>query len=202
MAIRHARVLDLPDQTEPYLVNGVEVDPATIAQPSDWDADHVIDSTGASDGDVLTADGAGGAAWVAPSGGGTPGVDYPTKTAVTLSSADILDLHNTPVELVPAPGAGKWVDAHRVSAAHLAGTPYTNGTYQGITIVSGDNVGTVADNVGRLTSAFQSQQGKAVTESATDSGDLAIYAYTDDAFTDGDFDLTVTVWYSIEDVPA
>lgn len=41
MAIRHARVLDLPDQTEPYLVNGVEVDPATVAQPSDWDAAHV-----------------------------------------------------------------------------------------------------------------------------------------------------------------
>jgi len=41
-SIRHARVLGVPDQTDPYLVNGVSVDPATVVQPSDWDAGHVI----------------------------------------------------------------------------------------------------------------------------------------------------------------
>lgn len=55
MTVRHARQLGTPDQTEPYLVNGVEVDPSTVTQPSDWDADH--DVTGlASSGDLTALD--------------------------------------------------------------------------------------------------------------------------------------------------
>lgn len=41
--ISHARVLGTPDQTEPYTVNGVTVDPADTVQPSDWDAEHDVD---------------------------------------------------------------------------------------------------------------------------------------------------------------
>jgi hypothetical protein len=48
--------------------------------------------------------------------------DYLRKATVTLSSADILDLHNTPVTLVAAPGAGKCLLPVRVVSSHTGHT--------------------------------------------------------------------------------
>ena len=53
-------------------------------------------------------------------------IDGIRKATVTLSSADILDLHNTPIEVVAAPGAGRFLVPHLIVARTSGGTtPYT-----------------------------------------------------------------------------
>lgn len=130
------------------------------------------------------------------------------KATVTLSSADLLDLHNTPVELVAAPGAGRWLNVHRVSAYHDFGTTaYTTtndpgpfvgfepggGGFAGLGLVG--NLTTSADHI---TAATFSQTGDAADVFINN----ALVAFADGSqFTLGDGTLTITVWYSIEDVP-
>jgi hypothetical protein len=132
------------------------------------------------------------------------GVDYPTKATVTLSSADILDLHNTPITLVAAPGAGKELLFHRVRAWYSYGTTgYTSGgnvvslAYKADASDVFATVGTLSGSVDR---SYRS------TEDGTHVGanveNQPIVAWADGALVDGDGTLTVTVWYSIEDVPA
>lgn len=60
----------------------------------------IVIPTGASNGDVLTSDGSGNATWQA-SGSGVM-----QSATVTLSSANILSLHTTPITIIPAQGAG------------------------------------------------------------------------------------------------
>ena len=57
---------------------------------------------------------------------------------VTLSSADILDLHNTPITLVAAPGAGKWLDLHRYEVYYAYGTADYTTNDSGPVIYVGD----------------------------------------------------------------
>jgi hypothetical protein len=125
------------------------------------------------------------------------------KATVTLSSADILDLHNTPVEVVAAPGAGRFLVPHLVIASTSGGTtPYT--VPDAVSIQVGDASWV---EVSSLFSVVTGEQvatfiPAAVTFAAADveNRSIAILA-TDDNPTDGDGTLTVTVWYSIEDVP-
>jgi hypothetical protein len=156
------------------------------------------------DGQVLTAQGDGTALWEAAAGGGTPGVDYPTSATVTLSSAQLLDLHNTPVTVVAAPGAGKYIDVHRRSAYYSYGTVVYAGTsvpsiaYDGQASGIGSLMGAI-DATGDTISASSSAS---LDEAATVYVNKALVVMSDGAtFTDGDGTLTVTVWYTIEDVP-
>lgn len=71
---------------------------------------NVVIPTGASNGDVLTSDGSGNATWQASGSGAVQ------SATVTLSSADILSLHTTPVTLVAAQGAGTVIVPIRITA--------------------------------------------------------------------------------------
>lgn len=78
---------------------------------------------------------------------------------VTLTSAQILDLHNTPVELIPAPGTNKFIVVLSVySFLDFNTTPYTTQNNSDIRCRYGDN--TIQTNyvnlIGR-TSVGQSQ---------------------------------------------
>ena len=125
------------------------------------------------------------------------------KATVTLSSADILDLHNTPVEVVAAPGAGRFLVPHLIVARTSGGTtPYT--VPDAVFIQVGDASWV---EVSSLFSVVTGEQvatfiPAAVNYATTDveNGAITIYS-SDDNPTDGDGTLTVTVWYSIEDVP-
>lgn len=56
---------------------------------------------------------------------GTFAPNYAVKSVV-LSSAQILDLHDTPIALVPAPGAGKYVEVLEIVGKSIVGeTAYT-----------------------------------------------------------------------------
>ena len=121
---------------------------------------------------------------------------------VTLSSADILDLHNTPVELVAAPGAGKWLVPVQFVAYFTAGaSEYLSGG----SVVAAWYWGTERRaDIADLSGTSSSVAVTAVTASgnASDVVNKAILIGAVDALTDGDGTLTITVWYSIEDVPA
>lgn len=54
-----------------------------------------------------------------PSGGGT-------TTVVNISSAQILSMGTTPIELLPAPGAGKYYDWELILEYNHITTPYAN----------------------------------------------------------------------------
>ena len=122
------------------------------------------------------------------------------KAIVPLSSADILDLHNTPIELVAAPGAGKWLNVHRVVGYYSHGTTeyvFTGGlmflTF-GSTSLGEFDATANQDAITPWTTTVKVVASEAVN--------AALVLFVTDAITDGDGTLTVTVWYSIEDVPA
>lgn len=125
------------------------------------------------------------------------------KTTVPLTSADILDLHNTPVELVAAPGAGRFFVPHLIVARTSGGTtPYT--VPDAVSIQVGDASWV---EVSSLFSVVTGEQvatfiPASVNYATTDveNGAMSIVA-TDANPTDGDGDVTFTIWYSIEDVP-
>lgn len=138
---------------------------------------------------------------------GTPGVDYPTKATVTLSSAQILDLHNTPVTLVPAPGAGKYVNVHRYAFDYAYGTtPYVVG--DAFYMAYGADVASVADlydDIGAANSLHvQRTPTVSIVGTSADLDNLpVVLSAAGVAITDGDGDIPAfTVWYTVEDVPA
>ena len=124
------------------------------------------------------------------------------KATVTLSSADILDLHNTPVTLVAAPGAGKWLVPVQFVAYFTAGaSEYLSGG----SVVAAWYWGTerradIADLSG--TTSAVAVTAVTATGNASDVVNKAILIGAVDALTLGDGTLTVTVWYTVEDVPA
>lgn len=92
VTITHAKTNTLTDWTQPQLddiiAGGAPPLPPSgtvlndIVLPSDWNADHEIDTTGASNGDVLTVV-SGAAEWATPSGGVSDG----DKGDITVSSS-------------------------------------------------------------------------------------------------------------------
>jgi hypothetical protein len=96
-------------------INGVAFDgSANITVPSDI-------APGTS-GNVLQSN---GSVWTS-----APYAIDPTlvvAAAVSISSAQILDMYNTPVELVPSPGAGKVIDIISITLSLTAGTQYAAG---------------------------------------------------------------------------
>ena len=83
---------------------------------------HTTVATGTDSGDQVSKN-----AW---NEGHTLAGDYLRKATVTLSSADILDLHNTPKTIVAAPGSGKFLLPWRAVAVYTFGTTdyvYTDG---------------------------------------------------------------------------
>lgn len=179
---------------------------AAAYQPLDADLTDIAALT-PSEGDTLTYT-SGHWTAAAPSGGGgggTPGVDYPTSATVTLSSAAIRDLHNTLVEVVAAPGAGKWLSVHQVVSYYKYGTTQyaTNGDPSAY-IGHGPNVAeTLADIVSDPVDIVKTGAYLLAGSAASDIVNTALNVLSDGSvFTLGDGTLTVTAWYTIEDVPA
>lgn len=83
--------------------------------------ESVLDlTTPPNDGDVLTYDtGTNAPVWSAPTGGS------PTTTVVNISSAQILNMGSSPIELLPAPGVGKYYEWSVILEYTHVATPYT-----------------------------------------------------------------------------
>lgn len=125
------------------------------------------------------------------------------KATVTLSSADILALHTTPITAVAAPGAGKWINVHRASGYYNFGTVDYVVTVVPRMAYDGQTAGLV--QVGAIDYGQDSIYSVAVSldDFATVYVNKAVVVMCDgSAITTGDGTLTVTVWYTVEDVPA
>lgn len=127
---------------------------------------------------------------------------------VTLSSADILALHTTPITLVAAPGAGKVLHVHRAVVFWTYATTLYTFADNVIARYDGPN-STVLDasldaqmaNAGDLTGFYGGLSAGGVFDPATITN-AAVQLYAIDGNpADGDGTLTVTCWYSVEDVP-
>jgi hypothetical protein len=124
---------------------------------------------------------------------------------VTLSSADILALHTTPVTIIPAPGAGKVIAPIRSVVHYSHGTiSYTDGDPLYAYIDSPAFVGGgIGVNVSGLTaSAFFTDLGGNIAADLSDVENKAVLTSCVTPFAAGDGTVTWTVLYTIEDVPA
>ena len=196
------------DHTEHHrdLATAIEAVPAAY-QPLDSDLTAIAALTTTAYGRGLLSL-ANQAALQAEAGGSAlvAGVDYPTHSTVTLSSAQILDLHNTPITLVAAPGAGKMIWPDRVIATLDYGTTeYTVGGTVDIGVnADGDKVWF---SIGASVDPEQDNVWTGLVEAANTLspalvGNMPLVVTATAAVTLGDGTLTVTVWYTIEDVPA
>lgn len=195
------------DHTEHHrdLATAIEAVPAAY-QPLDSDLTAIAALTTTAYGRGLLSL-ANQAALQAEAGGSAlvAGVDYPTSATVTLSSAQILDLHNTPITLVAAPGAGKYLIPHAIVVWGGYGTtPYTVSDDLSIRYVTGDDISTDAATAAVFNySGFRKLlllDDVGGDDSIVNKG-IETYVRTG-SITDGDGTLTVTVWYTVEDVPA
>jgi len=129
----------------------------------------------------------------------------PQRATVTLSSADILDLHNTPVELVPAPGAGKWLNVHNVTKYFAYGTVEYTAASDGVIYVAWgttyDEYDWTVNVAGSLDIIGATLVGGTHAASSLVNQPLSACLGFGDELTLGDGTLTITVWYSVEDVP-
>lgn len=127
----------------------------------------------------------------------------PRKATVTLSSADILALHTTPVQLVAAPGAGKVLVPMHAILSYTFGTVSYNET--GSSPTWGFPSGSTYTNLGTIGASISNGQ----TSTQVVRPDSGFFCYPNEAIgmtvnaalTDGDYPVTITVHYSIEDVP-
>lgn len=128
------------------------------------------------------------------------------RATVTLSAADMLALHATPVTLVAAPGAGKVLVPHRVVGFMPTCTPYVpSGTAYPILRYAGASQPNtpLIEDVTYGTPQVWSVAVGTISWDTTAIENVALVATTDGTeFTDGDGPLTVTVYYTTEDVPA
>lgn len=139
------------------------------------------------------------------------------RKQITLTSAELLALKATPVELLPAPGEGKYyVVFHAVADYKFGTTPYTNDGPDSLDIAQGEN-GLIQFNDNELLEspstsrlymkAAQSLGGPANTFASVDgpgtqNQPLTIANLGATEITGGDGVLTVFVYYKIEDVVA
>jgi hypothetical protein len=153
-------------------------------------------TTGATNGYVLTSDASGNASWAA-SGSGVV-----QSATVTITSAELLNIHTTPIELVAAQGAGTvivpiqitlWIDYNTTAYA----TDVALRLYFDDNVTSWLNLGAVLDK----TADYFLMRSIQVTAAATganffDNTNLAISTALSNP-TAGDSDVKITVLYSV-----
>jgi hypothetical protein len=131
--------------------------------------------------------------------------DYLRKATVTLSSAQLLDLHNTPVTLVAAPGAGKFIAWSHTVVSTTGTTGYsTTDSWPRVAYTDGGANTASATFVDALAAGGKSLVYTPATTPIDTPEDLPLLL-TDNGeseLTGGDIALRLVIWYSIEDVPA
>jgi len=131
--------------------------------------------------------------------------DDGASATVTLSSAQILDLHNTPITVVAAPGAGKYIAVHKVVAYlnHVT-TDYVSSSGDLSVCYSGEEADPYSTvNLQRSADHIAVEAVQQMSLPAASMVNVAIVAAANGSvFTLGDGTLPITVWYTIEDVPA
>lgn len=125
-----------------------------------------------------------------------------TKT-INISSAEILNLNTTSIELVPAPGAGKVSLVNSVVFSLDAGTQYVNGSTQTVQYV-GDNVNLVNQGNNNILSAtdfvwslLPLSSGNGTERALTAGINAAVELSTPTAFITGTGTLKVFITYQI-----
>jgi hypothetical protein len=122
---------------------------------------------------------------------------YQYYTAVTVSSAEILTLSSSPIELLPNPGIGNYYDAKFIIEYTFNTTPYvtvrplaitdgTNISYECFILSSygSDTIFIYQSMVGTLGNGFFSNNPLYITNQLVDP-------------TSGDGELLIKIWYSI-----
>lgn len=153
-------------------------------------------TTGAAANKVLTSDASGNASWQVSGSGAI------LTATRTLTSAEILSLHTTPIEIIPAQGAGTFISVLYVLYSMTYNTtPYATDTT--LRIVYNDNPiyttiasnGILAYSQNQLTRLYA---GNINTGGAISIINSAVMAYAPISNpTAGDSDVTVNVFYSV-----
>lgn len=122
------------------------------------------------------------------------------KAVYALSSADVLDLHDTPIEVIAAPAAGTVIVPLSASIQFSGGSADydTNTTLVlGSTSTVGDSTyalaGSIADRT--IDNACYAASGTTLAPIKAADG-LSVYVLNGDP-ANGDSDITLTVWYQV-----
>lgn len=128
---------------------------------------------------------------------------------ITLTSAQILDLHNTPVELIPAPGIDKFIQVLSVySYLDFNTTPYITSNAGAIYYRYGDNTTPVQEySLAGVNQMLQKTadtfQGGQIPSFSIDDSWLPnenVQAFSNVASFDGDSPINVYISYIIKDL--
>ena len=127
------------------------------------------------------------------------------KFVITLTSAQLLALNSGALELIPAPGAGKFLNLIYVVAEYIFGTqPYD---------VNGGNINlqlgpaapvpqfiVPADMMTRFSSQIEQEVTQENVTPLINMEDLGLYAFATAAFTGGDGSVKLFIFYTEESV--
>jgi hypothetical protein len=153
-----------------------------------------------SNGDILTFNG-GSIQPVAPP---IPTANDLKYIEVLVSSAQILAMHTTPVDIIAAQGAGKTASIIKATIKLIAGTPYAGGANFGLYYDSGTlstaSTGVLIANT--FLASATDRQGVLIANATGTVGALvldnaAIKLATTVAFTTGTGTLTLQIWYTV-----
>lgn len=194
-------------------VGTAEDDPASEINKDEWNAAHVVSGLAAADiaftpaGSIAATDVQAAIEEVAAEAGGG-GVLY---AQVTISNAEVLDWHATPVELVAAPGAGFRLQAIGASVTYVPGAVDFS-TSGGTLWITGGNALLVAQQIqndsgasfpstGNSPKVLFFQQAMGGGYSVSDAEDQPLTIGAGQAFEDGDGTAIVDVAYIRVAVP-
>lgn len=176
---------------------------AQIVKNQEWqfnntvtlDGDVNITSGTPGAGKVLTSDGSGGATWQAS---GTGAVQSVTRT---LTSAEILAIHTTPIVIIPAQGAGTTiVFIQGTYSMSYNTTPYATD----ITLRIFNGVNVAGQDGGALAATDDYLSVRGMMQNFSTTGGVSLYENVDITVstptsnpTAGDSDVTITLFYSV-----
>jgi hypothetical protein len=123
-------------------------------------------------------------------------------STTTVTSAQILALYTTPITLISAPGAGKFIVVHRVlGSVDYNTTPYSNGNMI-INYSGGTTCATIVDDLLKATTDevyYDYGQVAGGLSAGINESILITMAVATDP-TGGDSDMKVKIWYTIESI--
>ncbi len=162
------------------------------------DTTYTLPLADGSSGQFLKTDGAGNLSWDTPAGGGGSS-DIQTAT-IHVSSAEILALNTSPVELLPAPGAGKAIDLVSLVVRQNFVTTQYDGGFMAIFPSLYFGVGNISDNISGTQLDFTSSRITKMTMNGLMVENEPLYLGTSANPTNGDGTLDFYITYRIIDL--